>query len=91
MTERDVASPAPELSFEDALARLEEIVQRLDRGDLALEAALAAFEEGVALTRRCGERLEQAERRIAVLVREGGGVAARPFDPPSEANGEDGA
>ena len=59
-------------SFEEALERLEAIVDRLEQGDLELEAALRAFEEGVALTRRCAGQLEDAERRIEVLVKDGG-------------------
>jgi exodeoxyribonuclease VII small subunit len=74
-----------ELGFEDALARLETIVDRLEQGDLELEQALAAFEEGVALTRRCAGRLEDAERRIEVLVREGEKWIARPFEETEEA------
>ncbi|MEN8162176.1 MAG: exodeoxyribonuclease VII small subunit [Myxococcota bacterium] len=57
-----------ELSFESALARLEAIVTELESGDLALERALAAFEEGVALSRRCASQLEDAERRIERLM-----------------------
>lgn len=68
-----------EIPFEEALERLEAIVARLEAGDLELEAALAAFEEGVALSRRCAEQLGRAERRIETLVREGDGLAARPW------------
>jgi exodeoxyribonuclease VII small subunit len=72
--------PAPtELPFETALTRLEGIVQTLEKGELELEAALAAFEQGVALSRYCAAQLEVAERRIEVLVREGAGLAVRPF------------
>ncbi len=75
------AAPGQEdLSFEGALERLEEIVERLEGGDLPLEDALAAFEEGVGLSRRCAGELDAAERRIETLVREGGGLRARPFD-----------
>jgi exodeoxyribonuclease VII small subunit len=73
-----------ELGFEDALARLETIVDRLEQGDLELEQALAAFEQGVALTRRCAGQLEDAERRIEVLVREGEKWIARPFEEAEE-------
>jgi exodeoxyribonuclease VII small subunit len=66
-------------SFEEALRGLEALVERLEAGDLPLESALAAFEQGVALSRRCAEQLEAAERRIGELVREGGGLVARPF------------
>ena len=76
--------PTDELPFETALTRLEGIVQALERGDLELEAALAAFEQGVALSRQCAAQLEVAERRIEVLVREGAGFAARPFAGPED-------
>ena len=72
-------------SFEQALQRLEAIVDRLEEGDLELEAALATFEEGVKLTRRCAGQLEDAERRIEVLVREGEKWITRPFSELSEA------
>ena len=71
-------------SFEDALQQLESIVDRLEDGDLELEAALAAFEEGVKLTRRCAGQLEDAERRIEVLVREGEKWISRPFAESEE-------
>jgi len=82
----DVPGGSP--SFEGALERLEALVDRLEQGDLPLEEALQAFEEGVALTRRCAAQLEDAERRIDVLVKEGARWVARPFDEP--AAGEDG-
>ena len=73
-----------ELSFEKALERLEEIAQRLEAGDLELEAALAAFEEGVGLSRRCAEQLREAERRIEVLTQEGDGWSERSFEVPED-------
>ncbi len=66
-------------TFEEALQRLEAIVDRLEEGDLELEDALAVFEDGVNLTRRCAGQLEDAERRIEVLVREGEKWVSRPF------------
>jgi len=75
---------ADEVGFEDALERLESLVERLDDGDLPLEQALAAFEEGVALTRQCAQQLESAERRVEVLVREGGRLIERPFEAGDE-------
>jgi exodeoxyribonuclease VII small subunit len=66
-------------TFEEALQRLEAIVDRLEEGDLELADALAAFEDGVNLTRRCAGQLEDAERRIEVLVREGEKWIPRPF------------
>lgn len=67
------------LTLEQALERLEEIAERLEGGDLELEAALAAFEEGVLLTRRCAEQLRDAERRIEVLTQEGDDWVERDF------------
>ena len=81
----EAAAPAEQAApFEEALARLEQIVARLERGDLPLEQALAAFKTGVALTRRCARELEDAERRIEVLVREGDTWLARPFEAAGE-------
>ena len=73
-----------ELSFERALEGLEEIAERLEAGDLELEAALAAFEEGVGLARRCAEQLREAERRIEVLTQEGDGWSERDFEAPED-------
>ena len=77
--------------FEEALARLESVVEGLERGDLELEASLAAFEEGVRLTRECAAQLDAAERRIEALVRDGESWVARPFaesEPDSPGDGD---
>ena len=66
MTDRDSQS---ELRFEDGMAALESLVERLESGDLALEEALVAFEQGVTLVRTLSERLNAAEQRIELLVR----------------------
>ncbi len=64
------AQEAPDaLPFEEALAQLEKIVQRLESGDLPLEESLRLYEEGVRLSRACGGKLEAAERRIEILER----------------------
>lgn len=60
-------------TFEAQLGALERIVRQLERGDLPLEESLKLFEEGVRLSRECQERLNQAERRIEVLLRDGEG------------------
>ncbi len=75
-----------ELGFEAALERLEGLVGRLESGELPLEDALLAFEEGVALTRRCADQLGRAERRIESLTREGDRLVERPLaeDAPDE-------
>jgi exodeoxyribonuclease VII small subunit len=81
VSESDTAS----LAFEGALDELEALVEKLETGDLALEQALAAFERGVALSRRCAELLDRAEQRIDELVRAAGGAAVRPFSADSAA------
>jgi exodeoxyribonuclease VII small subunit len=69
-----------DIKFEDALQRLEQIVDQLEGGDLALDDSLKVFEEGVALARRCAKYLEEAEKRIEILTRdEGGALGAQPF------------
>ena len=60
-------------TFEASLSNLEKIVRRLEEGDLPLEESLKLFEEGVRLSRECQERLNQAERRIEVLLSDGEG------------------
>ena len=69
-------------SFEEALKRLEEIVQSMETGDLTLEVSLGLFEEGVRLTRVCSQRLDEAEKKIELLTRdEQGGVKTKAVDP----------
>ncbi|MGE5607283.1 MAG: exodeoxyribonuclease VII small subunit [Bacteroidota bacterium] len=57
-----------ERSFEEAIARLEEIVQRLETGNIALDESLNLFEEGIGLAKYCSERLDAAEGRLQVLM-----------------------
>lgn len=63
-----------DIKFEAALERLEQIVDTLEAGTLPLEESLKAFEEGVALARRCARYLEEAEKRIELLTRDASGV-----------------
>jgi exodeoxyribonuclease VII small subunit len=62
-------------TFEASLAALEQIVRELEQGELPLERSLELFEQGVRLSRECQERLQAAERRIEVLLRDGEGRA----------------
>jgi exodeoxyribonuclease VII small subunit len=69
-----------DLKFEDCLARLEQIVAALEAGNLPLEDSLKVFEEGVALARRCTKYLDEAERRIEMLVKdESGATTTKPL------------
>jgi exodeoxyribonuclease VII small subunit len=76
----DAPAPAEAPPFEASLARLETIVEELESGELDLEASLARFEEGVALSRRCADQLGEARQRIDVLVAENGELFERPLE-----------
>ena len=84
------AAVTAEPSFEAQLASLERIVRELERGDLPLEQSLELFEQGVKLSRECQERLNEAERRIEVLLRGGdGSTIAVPFGADELVEDED--
>ena len=68
-----------EKRFEDAMKELEEIVKRLESGDLSLEESLKIFEEGIALSRYCFKKLEEAEKKISILINDEGGIRQEPF------------
>ena len=73
-----------EKTFEASLSQLETIVKKLEEGDLPLEESLKLFEKGVALSRECRERLNEAERRIEILLKDAdGSPAVSPLDPES--------
>jgi exodeoxyribonuclease VII small subunit len=77
-----------DIKFEDALGRLEQIVDQLESGDLALESSLKVFEEGVTLARRCAKYLEEAEKRIELLTKdESGLLKAEPFEWDKDSQG----
>jgi exodeoxyribonuclease VII small subunit len=67
------------LSFEQILAQLSQVVERLETGEIPLEQALSTFEQGVALSRLGAKRLDEAERRIEVLLREDQELVLRPI------------
>ena len=74
-------------SFEEAVARLERLVARMESGAEDLDAMVKSFEEGQALVKFCGEKLSAIERRVEILARRAdGSVAAEPFGdlPPPD-------
>ncbi|MBR3894571.1 MAG: exodeoxyribonuclease VII small subunit [Clostridia bacterium] len=72
-------------TFEEALARLEEILAKLERGDGNLDELLGLYEEGVGLIRICNERLESAEQRVKMLqLRPDGGAEMIDFNRAEE-------
>jgi len=67
--------------FEEALPELESIVKKLEEGDLSLDESLRLFEEGVRLSRYCNQKLEEAEKKIEILMKnEKGDLEKRPFN-----------
>jgi exodeoxyribonuclease VII small subunit len=76
-----------EQKFEDALKRLEEVLEALEHGNLNLEEALKAFEEGVGLVRYCHGKLDEVERRVELLLKDNAGkFFTKPF-PEEEGEG----
>ena len=68
-------------TFEESMQRLEAIVRELERGDIALEASMALFEEGTKLSAALAKQLDTAERKVTVLLSDGqGGTAEQPFE-----------
>ena len=72
-----------EVKFEEAMGRLEEIVKGLEKGDLSLDLAMSSFEEGVSLSKICLKRLENADRKIEILIQtHNGQKRVEPFNIP---------
>ena len=68
--------------FEDALNKLEKIVSKLEDGEIPLEESLKLFEEGIRLSRLCNQKLEEAEKRVEILMKgKNGMIKPHPFDP----------
>jgi exodeoxyribonuclease VII small subunit len=74
-TDKDETKP----DFESAMRDLEELVARLEQGDLSLEESLAAFERGVMLTRTCQAALKEAEQKVEILLKKAGEPALEDF------------
>ncbi|RUO28069.1 exodeoxyribonuclease VII small subunit [Aliidiomarina sedimenti] len=68
-----------ELTFEQAMSELEHIVNQLEQGDLPLEQSLQQFERAVALSRISQQKLQQAEQKVSVLVRQGSQETLQPM------------
>lgn len=73
--------------FEQALAELEALVERLERGDLPLDEAMKAFERGVELTRHCQDSLKAAQQRVDILLKRNGRLEVEPFSVPESQDG----
>jgi len=65
--------------FEESLAELEQLVERMEQGNLALEESLKLFQRGVLLTRTCQKALKEAEQKVQILLEENGEPTLQPF------------
>ena len=76
-----------QLSFEEAMSKLEKIVQELENGDLPLEQAMEKFEEGIQLSKFCSGKLDETERKITILLQDQNGrTVEKPFPDEAEEN-----
>lgn len=66
-------TPISEMSFEDAMRELEQVVGKLERGDVALEDSIALYERGAELKKRCEAKLKDAEEKVAAITLDGAG------------------
>jgi len=96
MRQSGKGSAMPKERFEDALNKLEKIVSKLEEGDIPLEESLKLFEEGIRLSRFCNQKLDEAEKKVEILLKGKNGMPKpQPFDPsiktgqtPSASSGE---
>lgn len=82
MARKPAAETSPVADFEGSLDALEQLVEKMEHGDMSLEESLAAYERGVGLYRRCQQALEQAELRVRLLSDPADPASAEPFQPP---------
>ena len=67
------------IHFEESLAELEQLVERMEQGNLPLEESLKLFERGIQLTRTCQNALKDAEQKVRILLEENGEPTLKPF------------
>lgn len=73
-------------SFEEALAKLEQITKELEEGDLSLEESLKYFDEGVKLAEHCTSKLNEAQKKVEILLKKDGVLEPVPFKDTGEEN-----
>lgn len=83
-TSKKKSPKGDELAFEEIVTRLQTVVDQLERGDLPLEKSLAMFEDGVKLSRLGAKRLDEAEKRVELLLSDGDDVTTRPLNDDEE-------
>lgn len=73
-----------EINFEDTMKKLENIANELEKGDLDLDTSVSKFEEGMKLSKKCNEILENGEKRISILINNGEDIKEEDFVPKAE-------
>lgn len=68
-----------EIKFEEAMEQLEKIAQELEKGNLSLEESISKFEEGMKLSKQCNNRIEEAEKKITILLSKDGKIEEKDF------------
>ena len=87
MARKPASETSPVAAFETSLDQLEQLVEKMEHGEMSLEDSLAAYERGVGLYRRCQTALEQAELRVRLLSNPDNPASAEPFPAgPSSAD-----
>lgn len=78
---KSTPAPAPAADFEHSLDELEQLVARMEGGELSLDESLSSFERGIGLYRHCQQALESAELRVRLLLDPEAPDTAEPFEP----------
>ncbi len=86
MSKKEAVIEAKNVKFEDALKRLEKIVEKLESGDASLDESLGLYEEGISLFRGCQSKLDEAKKKVEVLTKKGGAgkLEAVPFNSAND-------
>ncbi len=84
MTKSKSSTSGGKVSFEDSLKRLEEIVQKLEEGELSLDESLKLFEEGIEISRACTKKLSDAEKKVEKLIKIGQQFKTEKFETEEE-------
>jgi exodeoxyribonuclease VII small subunit len=81
MTDKPTEKPIAGMTFEEAMAALEQVVTQLERGEVALEQSIALYERGAALRAHCADKLKAAEEKVELIrAQEGRAVATTPVE-----------
>jgi exodeoxyribonuclease VII small subunit len=81
---KKTATDSGNIDFEQALRELETLVERMEQGEGSLEQSLRDFEQGIALTRRCQQALQQAEQKVSILLSKDADAPLQDFDPDAK-------